>query len=94
MNKSDSERMAGVLEKQGYKKTDKKYQADLVVVNTCGVRQMSEDRIYGLIPEIKRLNKKAKIVLTGCLVNRQDVRRRLKKYVDVWLPMNEIKNYE
>ena len=37
MNKSDSERMASLLEQQGYKKTDKKYQSDLVVVNTCGI---------------------------------------------------------
>jgi tRNA-2-methylthio-N6-dimethylallyladenosine synthase len=90
MNKSDSERMASLLEQQGYKKTDKKYQSDLVVVNTCGIRQMAEDRIYGLIPAIKKANKKAKIILTGCLVNRKDVKNRLKKYVDVWKPINEI----
>jgi len=90
MNKSDSERMASLLEQQGYKKTDKKYQSDLVVVNTCGIRQMAEDRIYGLIPAIKKANKKTKIILTGCLVNRKDVKNRLKKYVDVWKPINEI----
>jgi tRNA-2-methylthio-N6-dimethylallyladenosine synthase len=92
MNKSDSERMASLLEQQGYKKTDKKYQSDLVVVNTCGIRQMAEDRIYGLIPAIKKANKKTKIILTGCLVNRKDVKNRLKKYVDVWKPINEITN--
>ena len=92
MNKSDSERIASLLEKQGHKKTDKKYQSDLVVVNTCGIRQMAEDRIYGLIPAIKKANKKTKIILTGCLVNRKDVKNRLKKYVDVWKPINEITN--
>ncbi|MDP2736614.1 MAG: tRNA (N6-isopentenyl adenosine(37)-C2)-methylthiotransferase MiaB, partial [bacterium] len=92
MNKSDSERLASVLEKQGYKKTINKYRADLVVINTCGVRQMAEDRIYGLIPEIKRKNKKAKIILTGCLVNRKDVRQRLKKYVDEWMLITEMTN--
>ncbi|MFA6306333.1 MAG: tRNA (N6-isopentenyl adenosine(37)-C2)-methylthiotransferase MiaB [Patescibacteria group bacterium] len=94
MNKSDSERLAGVLEKQGYKKTDNKYRADLAVVNTCGVRQMAEDRIYGLIPDIKKANKKVKIILTGCLANRKDVRNRLKNYVDVWLPISEITNFQ
>ena len=87
MNKSDSERLAGVLEKQGYKKTSDKYRADLVVVNTCGVRQSAEDRVYGLIPQIKKKSasrrKKVKIILTGCLVARVDVKRRLKEYVDV-----------
>ncbi len=92
MNKSDSERLASTLEKRGLKRTDNKYRSDLVVVNTCGVRQMSEDRIYGLIPGIKKANRKAKIILTGCLVNRKDVRRRLKKYVDVWLPITEMAN--
>lgn len=94
MNVSDSERLAGVLEKQGYKKADNSYRADLVVVNTCGVRQSAEDRIYGLIPGIKKKNQKAKIVLTGCLVERKDVRRRLKDYVDAWLPISGIRNYE
>ena len=94
MNKSDSERMASLLEQRGYKKTDKKYRADLVVVNTCGVRQMSEDRIYGFIPGIKKVNKKAKIILTGCLAERKDVKRRLKDYVDVWLPIGKMINGE
>ncbi|MDD4271377.1 MAG: MiaB/RimO family radical SAM methylthiotransferase [Patescibacteria group bacterium] len=91
MNKSDSERMASLLEQHGYKKTDKN-RADLVVVNTCGVRQMSEDRVYGLIPAIKRKSKKTKIILTGCLVNRKDVRGRLKNYVDIWLPITQMIN--
>jgi len=94
MNKSDSERMASVLEKRGYKWTQNKYKADLVVVNTCGVRQMAEDRIYGLIPEIRKKNKKVKIILTGCLVNRKDVRNRLKNYVDIWLPIAQMQNAE
>ncbi len=96
MNKSDSERVAGVLEKQGYKMTDDKYRADLVVVNTCGVRQSAEDRIYGLIPEIKRKSasrrKKTKIIVTGCLVYRKDVRRRLENYVDEWMMITEMTN--
>ena len=94
MNKSDSERMASVLERRGFKWTGNKNQADLVVINTCGVRQSAEDRIYGIIPEIKRKNKKAKIMVTGCLVYRKDVKRRLKEYVDLWLPINQITNYE
>jgi len=92
MNKSDSERLASILEQNGYRKTDNKYQADLVVVNTCGVRQSAEDRAYGLIPEIKKRNKKVKIVLTGCLVYREDVKKRLKEVVDVWLPLEQISN--
>ncbi len=93
MNKSDSERVAAVLEHQGFQSADNKNQADLVVFNTCGVRQSAEDRVYGLVPRIKRENPKVKIVLTGCLVNRGDVRSRLKDYVDAWLPINQIFNF-
>jgi len=94
MNYADSERMASALEKQGLKRTDDKYGADLVIVNTCGVRQSAENRIYGLIPKIKKENPRAKIILTGCLAERKDVKRRLKEYVDEWMPINGIMNYE
>ena len=85
MNKSDSERMASFLEELGYEMTEEKYQADLVIINTCGVRQLAEDRIYGFIPRIKKENPKVKIVVTGCLSGRTDVQRRMNEYVDLWL---------
>ncbi|MBU4347397.1 MiaB/RimO family radical SAM methylthiotransferase, partial [Patescibacteria group bacterium] len=94
MNKSDSERIAGYLEKHGYKKSAERKKAGLVILVTCGVRQSAEDRIYGLVPKIKKENPKAKIILTGCLVNREDVKRRLNKYVDIWLPITEIFNFQ
>ena len=56
MNKSDSERMAGYLELYGITEAKERKDADLVIINTCGVRQSAEDRIYGLIPRIKREN--------------------------------------
>jgi len=93
-NKSDSERIAGSLEKLNYQWTDDKDRADLVVVNTCGVRQTAEDRVYGIIPRIKKVNPKVKIILAGCLSQRKDVQRRLKQAVDIWLPINRISNFQ
>ena len=90
MNKSDSERIAAYLEDLGYVWQDVKEQADLVVTTTCGIKQTAEDRAYGLIPRIKKINPKVKTILTGCLANREDVRRRLKNSVDIWLPINEL----
>jgi len=87
MNKSDSERIAGYLEGLDYKQIADKYQADLVVINTCGVRQSAEDRVYGIIPRIKCYNPNAKVVLTGCLSERRDVQKKLKDKVDIWLPI-------
>ncbi|MBI4812118.1 MiaB/RimO family radical SAM methylthiotransferase [Candidatus Falkowbacteria bacterium] len=92
MNKSDSERVAALLEKLGYKWSNDVKSADLVVITTCGVRQSAEDRVYGLAPKIKKENPKVKVVITGCLSERKDVRRRLENWVDIWLPVNEIPN--
>lgn len=90
MNIADSERFAAKLEQLGYVLAEKRSQADLVVVTTCGVRQSAEDRIYGLIPRIKKDNPKTKVIVTGCLAYRQDVQRRLKGYVDFWLPITKL----
>lgn len=90
MNYADSERLASRLEQNGYRRTDDKYGADLVIVNTCGVRQSAENRLYGLIPKIKKENPKVKVILTGCVAKRKDVKRRLKDYVDIWLPIGQM----
>jgi tRNA-2-methylthio-N6-dimethylallyladenosine synthase len=90
MNKADSERVAGYLEMLGYRPVEKKSQANLVVITTCGVRQSAEDRVYGLVPRIKKQNPQAKIILTGCLSGREDVRKRLEEFVDIWLPIAEL----
>ena len=93
MNISDSERISAYLNNLGYVKVDDKYQADLVVITTCGVRQSAEDRVYGIVPRIKKNNSKVKVVLTGCLSKRKDVRRRLKDLVDIWLSIDELPNF-
>lgn len=91
MNVSDSERIAAILEKGGCKQASNINEADLVVFNTCRVRQMAEDRVYGQIHNLKTRNaKRVTIVLTGCLANRKDVQRRLKNKVDLF---TDIKNF-
>jgi tRNA-2-methylthio-N6-dimethylallyladenosine synthase len=90
MNKSDSERIAAYLEGLGYIKAKDRGQADLVVLTTCGVRQSAENRVYGLIPAIKKENPGTKIILTGCLSERSDVIKKLKDKVDIWLPIKSL----
>src|SRR3982751_5191574 len=51
MNVHDSERMAGLLEQAGYEATDQAADADLVVVNTCSVRERAEDKLYTRLGE-------------------------------------------
>lgn len=90
MNHSDSERIAAVLEANGLKSTSNIEEADLAIFNTCGVRQMAEDRVYGQIHNLATHNPKLIIIVTGCLANRKDVQRRLKDKVDLF---TEIKDF-
>ena len=90
MNVSDSERIAGYLEGLGFVWTDKREKASLMVVTTCGVRQSAEDRVYMILPKIKKENPKVITVVTGCLSGRADVQKRLKDSVDIWLPIGEL----
>jgi len=90
MNKSDSERMASYLENIGFESAPDEKEADLVVLTTCGVRQSAEDRIYGLIPKIKKNNPQTKIILTGCLSEREDVKKRVKQLVDIQMNIKEL----
>jgi len=55
MNELDSERIAGGLEKKGYKRAESYKSADLVIINTCSVRQSAEDRVLGLVNNLKKL---------------------------------------
>lgn len=83
MNKSDSERIAAVLEKIGYQKTLDINRADLIVINMCSVRQSAVDRVFGLSEKIKELrdrkNKKLRVILTGCVL-RPDAKMFKKRF--------------
>ena len=60
MNKSDTERIIGMLSHFGYEQTNDEYEADLFIVNTCAIRQLSVDKAYsrlGYWGKIKRNNK-------------------------------------
>lgn len=67
MNYSDSERVASVLENAGFQKGAED-EADLLVVNTCSVRQKSEDKAVGFMRQYKKDRPKSKIAVTGCMV--------------------------
>jgi len=90
MNKSDSERIAAVLENIGYKSAISISKANLIIVNMCSVRQSAVDRVYGLIPKFEKLkalpakkDKKVKTVLTGCLLKKDKI--KLSKLFDLVL---------
>ncbi len=90
MNKSDSERIAAVLEKKGYKEASDIKDADLIIVNMCSVRQSAADRVLGLAQKFNKLkikNPKLKTVLTGCVLKKD--REKFKKIFDsIWPQKN------
>ncbi|MCD6500810.1 tRNA (N6-isopentenyl adenosine(37)-C2)-methylthiotransferase MiaB [bacterium] len=91
MNKSDSERIAAVLEKIGYKNASKIDEADLIVVNMCSVRQSAVDRVYGLQPMFKTLktkNYKLQTILTGCILKKD--RKKFIEYFDYILNIKNL----
>ena len=94
MNHSDSERISGFLEAQGHKPAQGLSEAALVIFNTCGVRQMAEDRVYGQVRNARLQGPKIKIILTGCLANRPDVQKRLRDKVDLFFPINNFNTFE
>jgi len=60
MNVHDSERMAGLLEQAGYEPTDDAADADVVVINTCSVRERAEDKLYTRLGELRMLRRSRK----------------------------------
>ncbi len=90
MNKSDSERVAAVLEKIGYKPALSEKQADLAVLVACSVRQAAVDRLYGRARELAKLktrNLKLKTVLTGCVL--PEDRKKFQGKFDFILDLDE-----
>jgi len=91
MNKSDSERIATILENIGYKETSKINEADLIIVNMCSVRQKAVDRVYGMIKNfnrIKKQNPNLKIILTGCVLLKD--KNKLKEKFDLIFDIRDL----
>lgn len=87
MNKSDTERMLGMLSYLGYDETKEPKDADLLMINTCSIRQLSEDKAFselGTWGKWKREGKNIKIVLCGCVAQqKQETVFHRAPYVDL-----------
>ncbi len=82
MNVHDSERMAGLLEQAGYERADADLDADLILINTCSVREHAEDKLYTRLGELRMLEEETgrstAVVVAGC-VAQQEGDRLLRK---------------
>ncbi len=87
MNEHDSERIAGLLDSDGYEPTDNEADADVVVLNTCCIRENADNKLYGALGNLKSLKANKpdlQIVVGGCLAQKdRDLIQQRAGHVDV-----------
>ncbi|MBQ3216855.1 MAG: tRNA (N6-isopentenyl adenosine(37)-C2)-methylthiotransferase MiaB [Oscillospiraceae bacterium] len=80
-NEADSEQIRGMLHEAGYGFTDTEEGADIIVLNTCAVREHAEQRVFGNVGALvhtKRRHSRQKIFLCGCMMGQKAVSERIK----------------
>ena len=88
LNENDSEKIEGMLVGMGYTKTEDSKQADIIVYNTCCVRENAEERLFGKLGEIKKQKeeKGTVIAIGGCMMQEKHITEKIKKsypFVDI-----------
>ncbi len=88
LNENDSEKISGMLEKMGYTKTQDLANADIVIFNTCCVRENAEDKLFGKIGEMKNVKQKNNTIIAigGCMMQEEHIVNKLDTsypYVDI-----------
>ncbi len=99
LNENDSEKIAGIVEKIGYEKTEKIEEADLVIYNTCCVRENAEERLFGKLGELKKQKeeKGTIIAIGGCMMQEPHVLEKIKKsynYTDIVFGTHTLHKFE
>ena len=94
MNKSDTERMLGMLSCLGYDETKEPKEADLLIINTCSIRQLSEDKAFseiGTWGQWKKRGKDIKIIFSGCVAQQKQAEIfKRAPYVDLVIGTHNI----
>ncbi len=87
MNENDSEKLAGMLKNMGYKPTEIEEQADIIILNTCSVRENADIKVFGNLGHYKPLKKKNPnliLAVCGCMMQQKEIVEKIKeKYPQV-----------
>lgn len=88
LNENDSEKLCGMIEKMGYIPTEQYQETDLVVFNTCCVRENAEDKLFGKLGELKRIKeqKGTIIAIGGCMMQEKHITDKIQEsypYTDI-----------
>ena len=82
LNVSDGEKIKGLLKKMGYVFTEDEHEADLIILNTCAVRESAEDRVFGIVGSMKKLKElKPSLIIgiAGCMTAQSHIAEKIKK---------------
>ncbi len=82
MNFHDSEKLSAMLQQMGYLETENKADADLIIINTCCVRENAELKVYGNLGELKRMKQKNPdlvLAICGCMMQQKHVVEKIQK---------------
>ncbi|ODA39332.1 tRNA-i(6)A37 methylthiotransferase [Desulfosporosinus sp. BG] len=99
MSERDAGTLTEITRQLGYTSSDDLQTADLVIVNTCCVRESAENKILGKIGELKKLKEKnpnLKIAISGCMVQQPGALERLQKrapHVDIWAGTHNLHDF-
>ncbi len=100
MNVHESEKLAYICEKMGYELTDRREEADLIIFNTCAIREGAEDRVFGNVGALKKLKKKRPniiIAVCGCMTQKEQTANYILKtfpFVDIVIGTFNLPNFE
>jgi tRNA-2-methylthio-N6-dimethylallyladenosine synthase len=98
MNEADSAKIAATLQEAGYAPTADEEDADIVILNSCVVRQAAEDKVSGKLNSLIRLKRERPdlaVVLTGCMVTNQQERLRQRfPHVDLFFDPSDFAKLE
>lgn len=99
LNENDSEKIAGITEKAGFEETNNPSEADLVIFNTCCVRENAEERLFGKLGELKkqREEKGTIIAIGGCMMQEPHILEKIKQsynYTDIVFGTHTLHKFE
>ncbi len=99
MNERDAEILAGYLQERGYEETKDLNQADMVIINTCAVRQKAEEKVFGHLGKLKKQkiqNPDMLIAVAGCMTQQEEVGKKIKNrypYVDIVIGTHNLNEF-
>lgn len=100
MNVHESEKLAAICEKMGYCLAEKREEADLIIFNTCAIREGAEDRVFGNVGALKKLKKQKRdliIAVCGCMTQKETTANHIMRtfpFVDIVIGTFNLPNFE